>query len=31
MLDLWLYPLPEKGSRIGVPYVAELLKALGLD
>jgi sugar phosphate isomerase/epimerase len=31
MLDLWLYPLPEEGSRIGVPYVANLLKALGQD
>jgi sugar phosphate isomerase/epimerase len=30
MLDLWLYPLPEEGSRIGVPYVAEVGKALGL-
>ena len=31
MLDLWLYPLPEEGSRIGVPYVAEVVRKLGLD
>jgi len=30
MLDLWLYPLPEQGSRIGIPYVAMALKTLGL-
>ena len=31
MLDLWLYPFPEDGSRIGVPYVAEVVRKLGLD
>ena len=31
MLDLWLYPLPEEGSRIGVPYVAEVIRQLGID
>ena len=31
MLDLWLYPLPEEGSRIGVPYVAEVARQLGLE
>lgn len=31
MLDLWQYPLPEEGSRIGVPYVAKILKELALD
>jgi sugar phosphate isomerase/epimerase len=31
MLDLWLYPLPEEGSRIGVPYVANVLRELGLE
>ena len=30
MLDLWLYPLPEQGSRIGIPCVAMALKTLGL-
>jgi len=30
MLDLWLYPLPEEGSRIGVPYVRNVLSTLGL-
>jgi len=30
MLDLWLYPLPEEGSRIGVPYVREVMRTLGL-
>ena len=29
MLDLWLYPLPEHGARIGVPYVREVMKRLG--
>jgi sugar phosphate isomerase/epimerase len=31
MLDLWLYPLPEEGSRIGIPYVRQVLAELGLD
>jgi sugar phosphate isomerase/epimerase len=31
MLDLWLDPLPEEGSRIGVPYVAEVARKLGLS
>jgi sugar phosphate isomerase/epimerase len=30
MLDLWLYPLPEDGSRIGVPYVRQVCAELGL-
>ncbi len=30
MLDLWLYPLPEEGSRVGVPYVREVMRTLGL-
>jgi sugar phosphate isomerase/epimerase len=29
MLDLWLYPLPDEGTRIGVPYVREVMKRLG--
>lgn len=28
MLDLWLYPLPEEGSRIGIPYVRRVLSEL---
>jgi sugar phosphate isomerase/epimerase len=31
MLDLWLYPLPEEGSRIGVPYVREFAQRFGLE
>jgi sugar phosphate isomerase/epimerase len=31
MLDLWLYPLPEAGTRLGVPYVRDVLHALGLE
>ena len=30
MLDLWLYPLPEYGTQIGVPYVREVIRKLGL-
>ena len=29
MLDLWLYPLPEHGTKIGVPYVRDVIKRLG--
>jgi sugar phosphate isomerase/epimerase len=28
MLDLWLYPLPEEGSRIGVPFVRNVLQCV---
>jgi sugar phosphate isomerase/epimerase len=28
MLDLWLYPLPEEGSRLGVPYLVEVVRTL---
>ena len=31
MLDLWLYPLPELGTKIGVPYVRQVMKKLGLE
>jgi len=31
MLDLWLYPFPEEGSRIGVSYVADVLRQLGIE
>ena len=30
MLDLWLYPLPELGSRMGVPYTRKVMARLGL-
>ena len=30
MLELWLYPRPEEGSRIGVPYVREVMRTLNL-
>ncbi len=30
MLDLWLYPFPEEGARVGVPYLGQVLKELGL-
>ncbi|MEX2172099.1 MAG: sugar phosphate isomerase/epimerase family protein [Pirellulales bacterium] len=30
MLDLWLYPLPEEGTRIGVPYVRNVMRRLRL-
>ena len=30
MLDLWLYPLPEYGTEIGVPYVRDVIMRLGL-
>lgn len=31
MLDLWLYPLPDYGTSIGVPYMRNVLKRLGLE
>jgi sugar phosphate isomerase/epimerase len=31
MLDLWLYPLPERGTEVGVPYVRRVCQSLGLD
>ena len=31
MLDLWLYPLPEYGTEIGVPYVRDVIQRLGLE
>jgi sugar phosphate isomerase/epimerase len=30
MLDLWLYPLPEEGSRTGIQYVRRMLEKLEL-
>ncbi|MEO2046853.1 MAG: sugar phosphate isomerase/epimerase family protein, partial [Pirellulales bacterium] len=30
MLDLWLYPMPEYGTEIGVPYVREVIRRLEL-
>lgn len=30
MLDLWLYPFPEDGTRAGVPYLSLVLERLGL-
>ena len=30
MLDLWLYPMPERGAEIGVPYVREVMERLGV-
>ena len=30
MLDLWLYPLPERGAEIGVPYVRQVIEKLGV-
>lgn len=30
MLDLWLYPLPIEGSKIGVPYLRGVMAELGL-
>jgi sugar phosphate isomerase/epimerase len=29
MLDLWLYPFPEEGTKISLPYVARAMKAIG--
>jgi sugar phosphate isomerase/epimerase len=29
MLDLWLYPFPEEGSKIGMPYIRQVMKTLG--
>jgi hypothetical protein len=31
MLDLWLYPFPEEGSRQGVAYLGDVLATLGLS
>ena len=28
MLDLWLYPLPDEGTQIGVPYVRRVIERL---
>ena len=30
MLDVWLYPMPEEGSRIGIPYLHKVMKNLGI-
>lgn len=30
MLDLWLYPLPDEGTRIGIPYVRDVIERLGI-
>ncbi len=30
MLDLWLYPLPDRGVEVGVPYVRRVCQTLGL-
>jgi len=30
MLDLWLYPFPEKGTKMSLPYVSRVMKELGL-
>ncbi len=30
MLDLWLYPLPEAGTKLSLPYVIKVMKTLGL-
>lgn len=30
MLDLWLYPLPDYGTEIGIPYVRDVIKRLQL-
>ena len=30
MLDVYLYPLPEEACRIGVPYMKQVMKDLGL-
>jgi len=31
MLDLWLYPLPEEGTKIGAPYLRQVGRVLGID
>lgn len=31
MLDLWLFPMPERGAEIGVPYVREVIQRLGVQ
>ncbi|HWD18984.1 MAG TPA: sugar phosphate isomerase/epimerase family protein [Verrucomicrobiae bacterium] len=30
MLDLWLYPFPEAGTRVSLPYVRQVMKKLNL-
>ena len=30
MLDLWLYPFPEEGTKISLPYVSKAMESLGL-
>jgi sugar phosphate isomerase/epimerase len=30
MLDLWLYPFPEGGTKISLPYVSKAMETLGL-
>ncbi len=30
MLDLWLYPLPEQGTKASLPYVSKAMKTLGI-
>ena len=30
MLDLWLYPFPEQGTRESLPYVVNMMDALGI-
>jgi hypothetical protein len=27
---LWLYPFPEEGTKISLPYVSKAMKTLGL-
>jgi len=31
MLDLWLYPLPEEGSRTGIPYLRHVMQELNIE
>jgi len=30
MLDLWLYPLPDQGTKLGTTYVREVIQRLGI-
>lgn len=30
MLDLWLYPFPEEGTRESLPYISRAMKTLGI-
>jgi sugar phosphate isomerase/epimerase len=30
-LDTWGYPLPEEAAKVGIPYLKQVLKKLGLD